>query len=136
VKEIEGFEGQYAITKDGKVWSFKTNKWISIHRIYSGYERVTLRDSKNKNKAHHFLVHRLVANAYLENPDGKLEVNHINSIRDDNKLENLEWATRSENNRHAWNCGNKTFVKTDKFVRSVRENAKIARNVRMSRYAT
>ena len=136
MRQVLGLEGQYSVTEDGKIWSLKTKKFISSHKTRSGYERVTLRDTQDDNKAKHFLVHRLVAQAYVPNPQCKDEVNHINSIRDDNRVENLEWATRSENNQHAWDYGNKVFVKTDKFVNAMRENAKIATHVRMMKHAT
>ena len=51
-------------------------------------------DGERKN----VLVHRLVALHFIDNPKGKPEVNHINHIRDDNRVENLEWVTKSENN--------------------------------------
>jgi hypothetical protein len=136
MKDILGYEGQYTITEDGKVWSLKHKKYLKEGYLKTGYARVGLRDSNNSQKKKSFLVHRLVAIAYLENKENKAEVNHKNGIRNDNRLENLEWVTRSENNQYAWTYGKKVFVKTDKFIESVRRNmAKRVENLR-SNYAT
>ncbi len=53
-------------------------------------------------------VHRMVAETFIPNPEGKDTVNHINSIRDDNRLSNLEWNTQQENIQHCYDSGNKT----------------------------
>jgi hypothetical protein len=128
MKEIQNYEGQYSVTKNGKIFSHKTNRFLSPVSL-KGYLRVKLRDSNNNQKTKNLLIHRIVAQEYLPNPENKLEINHKNSIRDDNRVENLEWSTRSENNQHAWTYGNKKFVKTDKFVESVRKNIIKAKKV-------
>jgi len=123
---IKGFENQYSITESGKVFSHKKNRFMNL-TDFKGYKKVKLRDNKNNQKPKNFLIHRLVADAFIPNPENKPEVNHINSKRFDNSIENLEWATREENNQHAWDYGNKKFVKTEKFVKSVRKNILKAR---------
>lgn len=120
--DIPGLEGKYAATKDGKIWSHKRKKFMTPTPIYSGYVRVRIRDFDPQCP----LVHRLVAFTYIPNPENKSEVHHKNGIRNDNRVENLEWVTREENNQAAWDSGNKKFVWTEKFRDSVRENIKIA----------
>jgi hypothetical protein len=68
----------------------------------NGYHSVALSKLGNtKLKS----IHRLVAETFISNPQNKKEVNHINGIKIDNSIENLEWATRSENARHAFKIG-------------------------------
>lgn len=59
----------------------------------------------------HCLVHRLVAETFIPNPDNKATVNHINANKSDNRIENLEWATQSENNRHALKLNLRYFTR-------------------------
>lgn len=96
-KDIEGYEGLYAITVDGRVWSYKTKKFLSPAVNGGGYLRVSLvKDKKQKS----YFAHRLVAAAFIPNPLGLPQVNHINEIKDDNRVENLEWCDSKYNNNH------------------------------------
>ena len=131
MKDILGYEGQYSVTKDGKVYSHKRKRFLKPTNL-KGYLRVKLRDSNNNQKINNKLVHRLVAQAFIPNPNNKLEINHKNSIRDDNRVDNLEWATRSENNQHAWTYGNKVFKITEKYLDAVKKNINIARKHRLN----
>jgi hypothetical protein len=103
-KIIEPFGGIYLVSNQGRVKSMK-RKWVTWDKNLipsprkDGYLFVTL------NKKTHS-VHRLVAKAFVSNPDGKEEVNHKNSNRSDNRAENLEWVTPKENMRHAILQGN------------------------------
>lgn len=109
MKDIKGYEGLYAITSCGKVWSYRRQKFMSPADNGHGYLFVTLRkDGTNK----HFKVHRLVAEAYIPNPEGKEIVNHKDEVRNHNWVGNLEWATAKENQNYSSNKrGPKVFSK-------------------------
>lgn len=94
-KRIKDFE-DYAITDDGKVISYKysTPRIMKTYFQAAGYENIKL--CKN-NITYHFLIHRLVAEAFIPNPNNLPEVNHKNKDKKDNRVENLEWCTRKEN---------------------------------------
>ena len=94
MKDIEGFEGFYAVTDEGQVWSYKKQIYLRPQIVGCGYCQVCL--YKNGEK-HRDYVHRLVAAAFLPNPSGYKEVNHKDEDKTNNRLENLEWCDRSYN---------------------------------------
>lgn len=101
MKEIKDYE-KYIISNKGDIYIKETMQKMGTYLSNNGYLRIGLtKDNKKTN----FLVHRLVAISYLKNIDNKIQVNHINGIKTDNRLDNLEWATREENMQHAYKNG-------------------------------
>jgi hypothetical protein len=94
-KPIDGFKDYY-VSNLGNVKSNKTNRILKIQKL-SGYSTVGL---TNENKHYCFLIHRLVAEAFIPNPDNKLTVNHKNHDTHDNRVDNLEWNTQKEQNEY------------------------------------
>lgn len=87
----------YYVHDDGVVFNAKTLRFIKP-QSNGNYYKVTL---SIQGKEKQFLVHRLVAKAFIPNPENKPEVNHINGDKFDNRAENLEWVTASENQIHS-----------------------------------
>lgn len=106
-KDIVGYEGLYQVSNMGHVKSLNYNhtgkqKELAFKRHNSGYLTVTLcKDGVHKNKS----LQTLVANAFIENPDCKPCVNHIDGNKENNTVTNLEWVTYSQNTRHAIKTG-------------------------------
>lgn len=94
IKDIKEFEGLYQITDDGRVYSIRKDKYLKPRKDKDGYLLVNLyKDKKQYTRK----VHRLVAEAFIDNPEGKSDVNHIDCQRDNNSVSNLEWVTHREN---------------------------------------
>lgn len=99
IKDIEGFEGRYAITSDGRVWSYWANGFLATPDNGQGYLFVNLsKDGKNYKRR----VHRLVANAFVDKPHDwtpgiKLDVGHKDDNPSNNDYTNLYWCTRAKN---------------------------------------
>lgn len=92
--DIKGFEGLYAITSCGKVWSYRSKKFLSPSKTPNGYYHVLLQCKEKKICRN---IHRLVAEAYLDNPYGKDTVDHIDGNPENNNVNNLQWLTHTEN---------------------------------------
>ena len=140
-RNIPGYEGVYQVSNDGQVKSLKrivdyghlkvtrNERLLKIITDKDGYKIVGLnKDAKQRL----FKVHRLVAMAFIPNPEALPLVNHINGVKDDNRPENLEWATNAQNIQHAYDnglakavsgekCGASKFSEND--IKTMRELA-------------
>ena len=97
MKDIKGYEGLYAITGCGKVWSYKSKKFLSPG-VNAGYLQVGLmKDGERK----YLYIHRLVAETYIPNPNGYDTVDHIDGDRTHNYINNLQWMKNADNARKA-----------------------------------
>lgn len=105
-KDIKGYEGLYQVSNLGRIKSFSKRKELirkpTKNKKRNGYLEISL--FKN-NKEKRFKVHRLVAEAFIPNPENKEEVNHIDGNKSNNNKNNLEWVTDKENKEHAWKNG-------------------------------
>ena len=102
-KEIKDFE-DYFISSEGRVKSAKNNnvKLLKERITKFGYIRVVLYKDNSSNE---ILIHRLVASHFIDNAENKPQVNHKNLNKSDNRVQNLEWNTRSENIQHSYANG-------------------------------
>lgn len=105
-RDIEGYEGLYQISDIGRIKSLITGKIRNLQMNKWGYPVIILTKDKKQKQ---MFVHRLVAKAFIPKIEGKNEVNHINGDKTDNRKENLEWCTKSENIRHAFRTGLKDY---------------------------
>ena len=92
-KDIEGFE-DYQVSSWGRVYNKKSGEYLRPEVHCKGYLRVDLFKDK---KRYHKKIHRLVGEAFIPNPDGKPQINHIDGNNQNNSVSNLEWVTNQEN---------------------------------------
>lgn len=133
-KDIPNYEGIYQVSNlgnfksydrivfFGKIKTLRPGKKLKFRKNKHGYLYTVFSVNKVRKT---IKVHRIVAQVFLENNDNKLCVNHINGIKDDNRVENLEWVTHSENIIHAWKIGLKKSIRGEKSHLSKLNNIQI-----------
>lgn len=123
-KDVVGYEDLFSVSNFGNVYSKRTNKILKQTILKSGYSVIATRIGGRKGINICFRVHRLVAEAFLPEPEeykkvaakqtiyGKVIVNHIDGNKSNNHISNLEWCTSSENTKHAVALGLLCFKKS------------------------
>lgn len=101
----------YLISPKGDIYSLKKRRLLKQKIQSNGYYAVCVFDKYGKEKT--VLVHRLVAMAYIPNPENKPQINHIDGNKQNNHVSNLEWVTGSENQKHAYRNGLNKFDEVD-----------------------
>ena len=118
-KEIPGYEGYFEVSNFGnfrsldRIIKYKNNgfrkypgKMLKVEQMQDGYQRIVLMKDAIKKR---YMCHRLVALAFIDNPNNLPQVNHKDGIKNNNHVDNLEWCTQSQNERHSINTLGKTM---------------------------
>lgn len=120
-RNIEGFEGLYQVSNYGNVRSLNYHNWGIVKNLTPivdryGYERVCMcKNGKQFNR----LIHRMVAVAFIDNPNTFPQINHINETKTDNRFDNLEWVTANKNANHGTRNQRMSQSKRNKNCKSV-----------------
>lgn len=121
LKEVVGFEGRYFVTDDGCLYNSQMKKHKPhVHHVTGYCQQILRKDGKQYMR----YTHRLVAEAFIPNPDHMPEVNHKDGNKQNNAVSNLEWTNRSRNMRHAYRTGLRpttriaAYTKTGEFVKA------------------
>lgn len=149
-KDVVGYEGLYAVSNKGRIKSLKRTVHHPINGKSNLSERLRTTNPSKDGYCHISLnkesiissltVHRIVAKAFIPNPQNKPQINHINGVRNDNRVENLEWVTGSENVRHAFKNGlvptgeqHKSSKLTEEQVLKIRKKGKYKTRTQIAR---
>ena len=124
-KDVPGYEGKYKISNKGnlirlshysKRGRYYPESTPHSFKNYKGYIQTYLCDDNGRKTT---TIHRLIAKAFIPNPDNKDQINHKNGIKDDNRIENIEWCNQSENMRHAFDTELKEGLPGEKNGRAI-----------------
>src|SRR5271169_2748796 len=143
MKDIKGYEGRYAVTSDGRVCAYPrisgftrlgknitknfSGKWLSNKPRKDGYVIVNL---FSEGKPVHKYMHRLVAEAYVPNPDNLPDINHLDCNPANNRKDNLEWCTTSQNIKYGYDTGRHRPIRGEK-AWSAKLNSRKVKQIRI-----
>ena len=105
IKDVVGYEGIFSITKNGMVFSKRSQKFLAYYTNNNGYREISSKIGGRTGKCICIRIHRMVAESFIPNPENKPFVNHIDGNKQNNHVDNLEWVTALENSQHAWSTG-------------------------------
>ena len=137
MKDIPGWEGLYACTTHGDIWSHRSDKFLSPSKNKRGYLHVTF---TKDGKRYDYRVNRLIAITFLDNPNNLPQVNHIDGNKLNNNYDNLEWCDQVHNMKEASRMGllkikrgaesnlysGKLNIDISNMIRSIRSNEKLS----------
>ena len=127
MRDVKGYEGLYGITSCGKVWSYKRQKFLKPYYDTNGYLQVSL----YKNGNHKVIrIHKLVAEAYIPNPDNLPQVDHIDNDKNHNYINNLQWLTGRDNVRKGNNIPILQYDLDGNFIREWECAADVGKEVK------
>lgn len=101
-RPVKNFEGKYLVSPCGAIYSTRSRRMLKPRLTEKGYLTVELWENYKRKVAR---IHRIVAEAFIENPYNLKEINHKDGNKQNNNIANLEWCTRSENLKHAYKNG-------------------------------
>ena len=114
---IKNANDYYALS-DGRVWSAKTNTFVKQYKSKKGYMNVMLylnKDEHNKYKVKRFQAHRIVAQAFIPNPNNLPQINHKDEDKTNNNINNLEWCTNEYNHNYGNRNKNQSNTMKEKY---------------------
>lgn len=112
-------DSNYGVSMKGEVMSYRRNKLLKPNVVTGGYLTVTLSTNGMKKQC---LIHRLVAQTFIPNPKKLPVINHLNGIKSDNRVSNLEWCSQKKNIEHSWEKGlSKRIYNNPKKSKKVRQ---------------
>lgn len=118
-KPVTGWENVFEVNPLGQVRHFDSKQPVHQYIMNNGYPAIS---ASRSGKKYTLLIHRIVAQTFLTNPENKPQVNHINGIK--TNLANLEWATDKENKHHAWRTGLMESILSEDDAKEIREKYK------------
>ena len=127
MRDIKNYEGLYAVTSCGRVWSYKRQKFLKPGTDKNGYLIIGLcRDGQRK----WYLIHRIVAETYIPNPNNLPEVDHIDNDKNHNYVNNLQWLSHKDNSRKGRNKPILQFDLDGNFIREWECTADVGKKVK------